>query len=1000
MFAKQSLLVAAAAVTALGARPAGAGDSDALMPLRSAGGPRAKPAENRLRGDHTLLMYAPRKGAELRLAVRAAQVGRYDAEVLAHPEHDPNTRLQLRPTVENRRPEGLLRFAAPRAGVVAVRLSTGANAAAAWADGDAPWAVVVASARQPLHVISRVEALYFHVPAGTRRFAAFARGGGGRENARVRIFDATGRCAAAASAEGARTAWARAEVPDGQAGKVWSLRVDRPAEFEGTFEDALVWLSDDVPPYVASRPDGLLVPFVGGLSQPPTCRSDRGVTVTLHANAEPPAGAKLAVAALRPGMPIAPPDAVDARQPLRITVDAPTPPGRYDFRVRLLDGAGRTLASAPLTLTVTPSLVFAGAPRPLVAAEIVPREAAPPALVLRNQLGPAELPLTAEVLLLRSEIPDPPGSPAAAVVLRHAPDKLADGARTVEPPASLRDGHYQWKVLVRLGGEVADVAYGHFLLRGGAVFAEVPPAPGGPLPALRADERKRGFVCFVPGAADAVAYNARPAREQIGPAVRIELARDEYEPGTFGIWAARELRGLTVAAGPLRRDGGDETLPLAVRIARHWPQRMSWNTSTYRIIPEMLEAPKAFDLALDEVRQVWLTAHAAAGAKAGTYRGEVLVRAAGGGQVRVAVEARVLPFRLLRPKHVHWGLYSDSARWRRYPDAQVAAELTDVAAHGITTLMCYPLAHAKVELAGGKLRIDDAEFFRYMKIARQARLGPPWVMSFQPLSSTVRRLTGGEKLTSPAFKKLFQAIAGHFARRGREDELGECVWHTLDEPWRPEQIAQAATELGYLKELGLTTFTTAGRVPPALDRALDVRCYALGHLLAGPAVLADRQRETAASGDRLWWYGSGCYTGQDGNVYTNRFLTGFLFWASGAQGQWSWTFLRAKGSAHDDFDGSGRREAKDACIVYPSATGGAPVPTLQWEGIREGIDDYRYAWTLKQLAAKAGSAARRRAMAWQASIPIRTKAQGFSAAKAQALRRRIVGEILKLRGAK
>ena len=41
------------------------------------------------------------------------------------------------------------------------------------------------------------------------------------------------------------------------------------------------------------------------------------------------------------------------------------------------------------------------------------------------------------------------------------------------------------------------------------------------------------------------------------------------------------------------------------------------------------------------------------------------------------------------------------------------------------------------------------------------------------------------------------------------------------------------------------------------------------------------------------------------------------------------------------------------CIVYPSLGKGAPfIPTLQWEGIREGIDDYRYLYTLNSLIEK------------------------------------------------
>lgn len=983
-------------------RPASAGDLDAFLPLkREPQRPdRGALPQNRVRGSLTAWMYAPGKGAALALHVQARQVGRYETEILAHPAGEATRRIELRPTAAMRAPATQLLFRASRAGVIPVRLETGANAAEVWPTGVHRWLILEASRRRPLHVISRVDRLYFFVPPSTRRFAVCARGGGGRENVRLHVLDPDGKPVAHASAEGARTAWVRAAVPARHRGRAWSLKADRPPDIDGVFEDAYLWLSDDVPPYVSPRPDTLLVPFVSGLVQPPRWRGREGVELAFRLNVEPPSGSRTLVLAVTGRDPITRPiPSAGQGGDVRFVVRRDTPPGEYPLLISLKDAGGKSLAEATSSVRVTGKLVFVGPPQPLVAAEVVKRPDAPPTLVVRGELSGADVPLLADVRLLRTDIPDPPGGAGARVILEKRFGDLGRQPRSVEPPGDLADGHYQWKVVARVGDEPADVAYAHFLVKRGGVFAEVAPPPGGALPVLGEEDRRRGFLGFVPDAVDAIAFEHRPTPGETARPLRIELARDEYEPATFGVWAAREMRGLAVTATPLRRDGGSETLPLDIRVARYWPQRVSWNTSTYRVIPEMLEPARPFDLAMDEVRQVWLTVHAAADATPGVYRATVSVRSRGGAEWKTPLAARVLGFRLLRPPHVHWGLYSDSARWRRYPDEQVAAELKDVVEHGVTALMCYPLVHSKVTFAGGELHVDDAEFFRHMRLARGAGLRPPWVMSLQPLNGMVRRLTGGKPLGDPAFGKLFQAIAGHFARRCREEKLGECVWHTIDEPWGDEQLHRAATELGHLKALGLTTFTTAGPVPPALDRVLDVRCYARGYLLGSPALLADRSRETAASKDRLWWYGSGCYTGQDGNVHTNRFLTGFAFWASGAEGQWSWTFLRTKGDALDDFDGAAQREAKDACIVYPSTTGGAPIPTLQWEGIREGIDDYRCAWTLRQLAAGLPREQRAAAMAWQQAVPVRRGAGDFTAAKAAELRRRILREIQRLRAA-
>jgi len=745
------------------------------------------------------------------------------------------------------------------------------------------------------------------------------------------------------------------------------------------------------------------VPFVHGLTQPPVLRRKDGVSLRFALNIPRPEGARLRAVLARADGRVVARSAAERGGAVELKLAPDAPPGKHALAIRLVGADGAVLAEGRSSVTVTQRLVLVGEPQPLIRVELAGAEGEPPGIAVARNLAGDGLPLEAQVELRRTPIPEPPGGPGAE---RLVATKLAlADARpaTVSPPAKLADGHYQWKVVARVpGGEIADIQFAHFLLKGGKLFSEVRPAAGGPLPVPGDAEGAPfpGFFAFVPRAADAIAYNYRPTPDDLARPLRITLARGEYEPATFGILSLAELPKVQVRIEPPRHERSGAALPLEVRLARHWPQRVSWRTASYRIIPEMLERNQPFAMTVGQVRQVWLTAHAPDDAQPGLYAGRVTVETGGRRWTR-EVRVRVLPFALLRPSRVHWGLYTDSARWRRYTDEQVRAELEDVVAHGITTLMLYPVIHSKIAYANGKLEVDASEFLRHVKIAQEVGLGPPWVMSLQALGGTVRRLLPGKPLTDPEFKRLYQAIASRLARLARENDFGECVWHAIDEPWSPEAVRHAVVELGYLEELGLTTFTTAGPVGPELDKVLDVRCFSIGHLLGSEGVLAEGARKTRASGDRLWFYGSGCYTGQDGNTVENRFITGFLFWRSGAEGVWSWTFLRPKDDALDDFDGQRHREAKDACIVYPSTDRGAPTPTLQWEGIREGVDDYRYLYTLEQLAKQRGGEKGKAALAELArltrSIPVRRRAGDFSAARADELRGkaiRLIGSLL------
>ena len=968
-----------------------AADLGAFLPLRATPSGQAGPA-TRLRGSHTVMLYAPEKGAPMALRVEAAQIGRYEAEILAHPTHDPATKLVVRPEAAGGPASGVLRFEAPKRGVVTVELATSSNAAALTALAPGGWLLYEASSRNALHVIGRAERLHFFVPSSTRRFAVMGRGSGGRENCRVTVLDPAGKQVGQASGQGARTATVQVRVPEAQRGKVWSMRADKPPEFDGVFEDATLWLSDDVPAYVSPQPDGLLVPFCSGLQRPPIWRGKEPVKLTFGFNIEPPEGAYLE-ATLEWRYRMAPPRAIGRPgQPVTLTVDAKQPLGERPLCVRLRDAKHKILAESTSQATLTRTLIFVGEPQALVRAELVKREGRPPALSVQRNIAGAAIPLKAQARLLRTANSETPGRLGAVVVLERDLGELGDEPMVIETPEKPADGCYQWKVIARSpDGELMDVQFAHFLLKGDQQFGEVAPPPAPPIPVLR--QGQRGFVAFAGIAADAIAYNHRPQPEDLRWPVRAALLRGEYEPATFGVWTFEDVRGLRVEVSPLKHKTKDATLPVEVRLARHWPQRTSWRTSAFRIIPEMLEPNAPFDLALGQLKQVWLTIRADEDAPDGEYRAAVTLRDAEGRSQTLPVEVRVWSLKMKRPSNVHWGLYSDSARWRRYPDAQVRAELADVVAHGITSLMCYPPYHSTAAYENGTLTIDASEFVKYMRMAKEAGLRAPWVMSLQGLESTVKRLVPGRPLTDPEFKKVYQGYARFFADLAKKEGWGECVWHTIDEPWSKEAQEQAAIQLGYMKELGLTTFTTAGPVSPEIDRALDVRCYSIGHLVASPAVLAEQRKRTADAGDRLWFYGSGCYTGQDGNVIANRFIAGFLFWKSGAEGVWSWTFMRAKGDVHDDFDGERHREAKEACIVYPSTTGGAPTPTLQWEGIREGIDDYCTIHTILDAGKRVGleDLARRHLDRLLADVPVSPRPGRFSAADAQQLRQGIVG---------
>ena len=142
------------------------------------------------------------------------------------------------------------------------------------------------------------------------------------------------------------------------------------------------------------------------------------------------------------------------------------------------------------------------------------------------------------------------------------------------------------------------------------------------------------------------------------------------------------------------------------------------------------------------------------------------------------------------------------------------------------------------------------------------------------------------------------------------------------------------------------------------------------------------------------------------NCRQARNSSGFGFYRRPAEAMFYWHYQAINGDPFYDFDGT----ARDWCAAYPGPDG--PVPTMDWESIREGIDDMRYIATLKALAARAQAGNAAQQAAAQASLaeldavltldetvsPTRY-VEELSNEEYDALRGRLVTQILALREA-
>jgi hypothetical protein len=526
-----------------------------------------------------------------------------------------------------------------------------------------------------------------------------------------------------------------------------------------------------------------------------------------------------------------------------------------------------------------------------------------------------------------------------------------------------------------------------------------------------AEETARGFVLFTRDPFSPFAPAAAPAPAERGEALAAVAARGQYVPLALGLYALEDLRETQVTLPELRA-GEAAVIPAAnleARVARSVRVVVDGTQRRFGWEPFLLEKRGAVAVPKGRVALVWLTVKAPAGAAAGRYRGWLTVRAAGREAAQVELSVEVLPFSL-PPAPIEMAVY--------YPrpaesDATLEQELVDLREHGVIPV---PNLEARVRSRDRVFGEDDvaetrAYCRRLLGATKAVYGGWKFPVTFEAGHQILYGWDPGKNwfvhwehslALERDFAKaiaLVQDLAGEYQvpalrlyvndEAGAHGLLAEAVYDNGLAKARFPQLATTATiggglalgydEIGQLQ--GVVDFFSANRFTPETARALA----GLGRPY-------------------------GVYNGAGPTPAGARFFFGFYGWKTGAAqiGQWVYSF------GESVFRGNGLRQ-EDEGYVYPAADG--PLPSLTWEAVRAGVDDYRYLdllWRMSAAAQAGGNTAARAAAAEARGAVTNILGQigwGFQAlqsgdrtppphpATLRKWRGRVVQEILELRAA-
>ena len=431
----------------------------------------------------------------------------------------------------------------------------------------------------------------------------------------------------------------------------------------------------------------------------------------------------------------------------------------------------------------------------------------------------------------------------------------------------------------------------------------------------------------------------------------LKAAKGEIFPLTFAILAGKEgIRDLKVEIRGLRNGISSD-----VRVVKVWEQAsLHWEVFSPQdkilvpelllkddrieikdtrdeegryIPPSVLSYPFGTDIPAHTLKQIWINFSLPTQIPLRIYRGEVVLRAKRGLEtLRIPLRIEVLPFSLPSPHRVY-GIYY---RWRvkatrpvwDWPEELFLKDLEEFKRTGFNSLSIY---------------FDNLESTRrMMELIKKVGLGGPIVV------------VGGRK----------EGVAKEIMEFAKEKGI-DLYFYGIDEPNNEERLKEHLKLSRMFHSLGakvmVACIPSTAKILKEKEEGLDLANLASGGYI-GTDIYLKRLKE--GKEDRVSPLITIYWQDYEENPTCNRFFSGYYVWWRKIDGVFPYEYQGFPFSVAYSRDtrrvlsylGKKNRIFRSWCVAYPSKEG--PVSTLQWEGIRLGINDIRYLTYLEELLEK------------------------------------------------
>ncbi|MBQ9501149.1 MAG: hypothetical protein IJU70_03225 [Lentisphaeria bacterium] len=469
-----------------------------------------------------------------------------------------------------------------------------------------------------------------------------------------------------------------------------------------------------------------------------------------------------------------------------------------------------------------------------------------------------------------------------------------------------------------------------------------------PVPEPGPLSRKLGYIIDRQDWMDLCFENSKPAAAPETITLDVKAAQGEFEPVSFSVHGLEDCGELTLTgADGLEKKGirGDVAVVLEI------PKRTTniYGPSEFIRGPQCLERTNVCRLEKGKTKQFWLTFAVGENVKPGSYKCELALTSARGKRV-IPVTVTVRPFKLDPVVRERTGFFSFPGSCQLYPGL-----VREMAEHGYNT-MHLTMGTDVIFLSNGAV---DWKRSPLPGIARDMKKYgmKAMVIQTEPLANTFCKDPDG----AARYMRTIREITA----RAKKENWPDVYFYTFDELLSNLHNKQKALwEVPLIKKCGARLWNShlwykttrpcqdvVDKIAPAVDAyGLRYSTRKLWYVDTWPEIAARCARE----GKELWSYNI-----DNAIVFSKpaakRFAMGWFFRTigRGAIGQMVHCYFFIDGSPYTELDG-GTGESVDWCYNLPPDPRHKGGFIINYEAMREGVDDLRYITTLENRIASAG----------------------------------------------